>query len=99
MNVTTAYSPNNESWNHQAWLIEGDTDILLKNTVGGLLWIALFDFVHHRGQLSSYIRPMGGKVPSIYGPSADEAAQTQEEARGALDGHLTSGSVGVSRKK
>ncbi len=28
--------------------------------------------VHHRGQLASYIRPAGGKVPSIYGPSADE---------------------------
>ena len=28
--------------------------------------------IHHRGQLASYIRPAGGKVPSIYGPSADE---------------------------
>src|SRR5258706_1983444 len=28
--------------------------------------------VHHRGQLSAYLRPMGAKVPSIYGPSADE---------------------------
>lgn len=28
--------------------------------------------VHHRGQLAAYIRPAGGKVPSIYGPSADE---------------------------
>lgn len=27
--------------------------------------------VHHRGQLSSYLRAMGGKVPEIYGPSAD----------------------------
>ena len=36
-------------------------------------WI-LFDGVHHRGQLSTYIRPMGGKVPSIYGPSGDEGA-------------------------
>jgi uncharacterized damage-inducible protein DinB len=27
--------------------------------------------VHHRGQLSAYLRPMGSKVPSIYGPSAD----------------------------
>jgi uncharacterized damage-inducible protein DinB len=72
---------DDESWNHQAWLIEGDTELLLKNTVGGLLWIALFDFVHHRGQLSTYIRPMGGKVPSIYGPSADEAAQTQKDQR------------------
>jgi len=34
-------------------------------------WI-LFDGVHHRGQLSTYIRPMGGKVPSIYGPSGDD---------------------------
>lgn len=28
--------------------------------------------VHHRGQLSAYLRPMGSKVPSIYGGSADE---------------------------
>ncbi|MBI2685185.1 MAG: DinB family protein [Acidobacteria bacterium] len=28
--------------------------------------------IHHRGQLSSYLRPMGSKVPSIYGGSADE---------------------------
>jgi uncharacterized damage-inducible protein DinB len=55
---------DDESWIHQAWLIEDDTELLLKNTVGGLLWIALFDFVHHRGQLSTYIRPMGGKVPA-----------------------------------
>jgi uncharacterized damage-inducible protein DinB len=36
-----------------------------------LLWGFLLDMVHHRGQLSTYIRPMGGKVPSIYGPSGD----------------------------
>ena len=28
--------------------------------------------IHHRGQLSTYLRPMGSKVPSIYGGSADE---------------------------
>lgn len=28
---------------------------------------------HHRGQLSAYLRAMGGKVPSIYGPSGDTA--------------------------
>jgi len=61
------------AWNHQAWLVEGAEQILLKDTVGGLLWISLFDLVHHRGQLSTYIRPMGGRVPSIYGPSADVA--------------------------
>jgi uncharacterized damage-inducible protein DinB len=31
--------------------------------------------VHHRGQLSTYLRPMGGKVPCIYGGSADEPFQ------------------------
>ena len=28
---------------------------------------------HHRGQLSGYLRPMGAKVPSIYGMSYDDA--------------------------
>lgn len=28
--------------------------------------------IHHRGQLSVYLRQTGSKVPSIYGPSADE---------------------------
>lgn len=27
--------------------------------------------VHHRGQLSAYLRAMGGKIPGIYGPTAD----------------------------
>jgi uncharacterized damage-inducible protein DinB len=31
--------------------------------------------VHHRGQLSTFLRPMGGKVPDIYGGSADEPFQ------------------------
>ena len=32
----------------------------------------LFDIVHHRGQISMYLRAMGSTVPQIYGPSADE---------------------------
>jgi uncharacterized damage-inducible protein DinB len=63
------------TWNHPAWLIRGEQEIILKDTVGGLLWLSLFDSVHHRGQLSTYIRPMGGRVPSIYGPSGDAAAR------------------------
>lgn len=35
------------------------------------LSLALRHTVHHRGQLSAYLRAAGGKVPSIYGPSAD----------------------------
>jgi uncharacterized damage-inducible protein DinB len=35
-------------------------------------WFLLHDQIHHRGQLSVYLRLADGKVPSIYGPSADE---------------------------
>jgi uncharacterized damage-inducible protein DinB len=35
------------------------------------LAMAVKHSVHHRGQLSTYLRPMGGKVPGIYGPTAD----------------------------
>lgn len=37
-----------------------------------VLWMTLMDQVHHRGQLSVYMRLAGAKVPSIYGPTADE---------------------------
>ena len=35
-------------------------------------WMMLFDTIHHRGQLSVYLRLNDIPVPSIYGPSADE---------------------------
>jgi len=31
--------------------------------------------IHHRGELATYLRPMGSKVPSIYGGSYDEPRQ------------------------
>jgi uncharacterized damage-inducible protein DinB len=42
------------------------------------LQLSLNHTIHHRGQLSMYLRPMGAKVPSIYGESHDDA-----EARNA----------------
>ena len=36
--------------------------------------------IHHRGQLSTYLRPMGAKVPGIYGPSADEPLRAPAKA-------------------
>jgi hypothetical protein len=49
-----------------------DGKVVWESTLGDMLFGFLFDAIHHRGQLSSYLRPMGGKVPSIYGPSADD---------------------------
>lgn len=65
-------SMSDEAWN-------GDAKIVFpvgnwEDKRGAMLWGFLLDLIHHRGQLSVYIRPMGGKVPSIYGPSADSAS-------------------------
>ena len=49
-----------------------DGKVMWEAPLGDMLFGFLFDAVHHRGQLSSYLRPMGAKVPSIYGPSADD---------------------------
>lgn len=34
--------------------------------------VVMSHMVHHRAQLGVYIRMMGGKIPGVYGPSADE---------------------------
>jgi uncharacterized damage-inducible protein DinB len=39
--------------------------------------------IHHRGELATYLRPMGSKVPSIYGGSYDEPFQMPEPAASA----------------
>lgn len=41
--------------------------------------------IHHRGQLSMYLRPMGAKVPSIYGESYD-AREAREKAQASSSG-------------
>jgi uncharacterized damage-inducible protein DinB len=40
--------------------------------VGDALWFFLSDTIHHRGQLTVYLRMAGGRLPSVYGPTADE---------------------------
>jgi uncharacterized damage-inducible protein DinB len=46
------------------------------------LQFALHHSVHHRGQLSAYLRAMGSKVPAIYGESYDSAAAKKAAAGG-----------------
>ncbi|HEU4559915.1 MAG TPA: DinB family protein [Longimicrobium sp.] len=73
---------------HRRWVeaLRTQTDAQLRETVQfpvapftmgdwpkiDFLWMLLHDHIHHRGQFSVYLRMAGGKVPSIYGPSADE---------------------------
>ncbi len=63
-----------EAWNRTAqFYVNGK--VVSEQPVGTFLWFILFDAIHHRGQLAAYLRPMGGKVPAIYGPSADEPSK------------------------
>lgn len=67
--------PKLEALSDEAWgdmsrfLVDGK--LIMEAPRRDLAWMLLLDAIHHRGQLSAYLRPMGGKVPSIYGPSAD----------------------------
>jgi uncharacterized damage-inducible protein DinB len=61
-------------WQKKGKFLMGDAPAW-ETTIDGFVWGFLFDAVHHRGQLSTYLRPMGGKVPSIYGPSADDSGE------------------------
>lgn len=72
MNETTEIISNmsDEDWDSEAVMVMGENEGW-KTTKGGMAWGLLFDLIHHRGQIATYIRPMGGKVPAIYGPSAD----------------------------
>ena len=60
-------------WEKEFRFVYGEYEIS-KGTGFHFGWEFLFDTVHHRGQLSTYLRPMGSTVPSIYGPSADESS-------------------------
>jgi uncharacterized damage-inducible protein DinB len=60
------------AWEREIPFVMGGQEFF-RESGAGHAWIILFDQVHHRGQLSTYLRPMGAKVPSIYGPSGDEA--------------------------
>jgi uncharacterized damage-inducible protein DinB len=52
----------------------------MKMPAVNFILFALVHMVHHRGQLAAYLRPMGGKVPSIYGGSHDEPWQGAQTA-------------------
>jgi len=59
------------AWNRPTQLLVNG-QVVIDVPLGKMMWMNLLDAIHHRGQLSVYLRPMGGKVPSIYGPSGDD---------------------------
>ena len=62
---------NDRTWDEKPAKFLAGGQLIAEMPYSGLMWMFPFDSIHHRGQLSTYLRPMGGTVPSIYGPSAD----------------------------
>lgn len=63
-------SATDEQWGTVCRFYVGEL-IIMEASCEQLAWRMFLDSVHHRGQLTTYLRPMGSKVPSLYGPSAD----------------------------
>ena len=62
---------SDDAWGRTAQMFVGE-HMAWEGATYEMMWGFLFDAIHHRGQLSTYLRPMGSKVPAIYGPSADD---------------------------
>jgi uncharacterized damage-inducible protein DinB len=67
---TALKSTDEAAWARDSKMFVGDR-LVKSSPLGETLWDFFLDAIHHRGQLTSYIRPMGGKVPAVYGPSGD----------------------------
>ncbi len=55
-------------------LLKGGKPVLTMPKIAVYRSFVMNHMIHHRGQLSVYLRLMGIPVPSLYGPSADEGA-------------------------
>ena len=69
-----AMSATDQQWEQNDAVLKGASGEW-KDKMGKMAWGFLFDLIHHRGQISVYLRSMGGKVPSIYGPSGDSTPE------------------------
>jgi uncharacterized damage-inducible protein DinB len=62
-----------DSLDTKSWNLLTDNKVIFTLPVPMFTRLLIFNhLVHHRGQLSSYLRQLGVLIPSIYGPSADE---------------------------
>jgi len=57
----------------RTWTLRNGEHVVFSNSkIGTIRTFSLSHMVHHRGQMSVYLRLMGVPVPGVYGPSADE---------------------------
>ena len=64
-------SLSDDQWENEDVELTINTNPFITLKRSQMMWFFFFDIIHHRGQLSAYVRPMGGKNPAVYGYSAD----------------------------
>ena len=69
--VAQAESLSDEVWEEGIGKLIFSPERIIEMPTFRLAWLLFHDSIHHRGQLSVYLRPMGAKVPAIYGSSGD----------------------------
>jgi uncharacterized damage-inducible protein DinB len=69
----------------ETWTVKnGDDEVMAMPRIGVLRSIMLNHLYHHRGQFGVYLRLLGAKVPSSYGPSGDELPAFLKETKAAV---------------
>lgn len=72
--VTRIMSSWSEEYATATWrFTNGDKDLVVGPRATLFRTLGMNHLYHHRGQLSLYLRLLGGPVPSVYGPTADES--------------------------
>ena len=64
------WTPSRRDMDKVGQLPSGDR-IALGGAASDIVWLFHIDEIHHRGQVPTYLRPMGARVPSTYGASGD----------------------------
>jgi uncharacterized damage-inducible protein DinB len=72
--VRQALAEADDATFHQTWSLKKGGQPLWTLPKDAVLRTMMFNhIIHHRGQLTVYLRLVGAQVPAVYGPSADEA--------------------------
>ena len=56
----------------EPWQLKAAGHVVMATTRSGMIRNTISHIVHHRGQMTVYLRLLDIPVPSLYGPSADE---------------------------
>lgn len=79
--VATLAALNDERMMAPWHFVDGEEILMTIPRMGVVRTILLNHLYHHRGQLGVYLRLLGAKVPSAYGPSGDEMPPQFESTR------------------